>query len=282
VAGLHADEIHLTNGDIISGEVVEKNEKAIVIKTDAMGLVSIKREFVREVTAHKDTEPARPQQEEPRLWAGGIWAGYNEARGNTGKSQLSTEAHLNRKTPNDDLIVKGGIFYSSSNKEMDSQKWYSTIRHAFNPLKRKWHKFYELESDHDRFANVDYRLVPSAGIGYWFSNKADWKALIESAVGLEHTNYRDETADNNEAILIHRGFFEKGVPSGSKVSQDVTLYPSLADWNAYRLHSETTFINPINDKLSLRFSLIDDYNSNPPEETRKNDIRFMSSLGYSF
>ena len=66
------------------------------------------------------------------------------------------------------------------------------------------------------------------------------------------------------------------------MAQDLTLYPSLGDTGEYRLHSETSLINPIDDRLSLRLSLIEDYNSNPAQDTKKNDMQIISALTYSF
>ncbi|MBU0504007.1 MAG: DUF481 domain-containing protein, partial [Candidatus Omnitrophica bacterium] len=90
------------------------------------------------------------------------------------------------------------------------------------------------------------------------------------------------TKDSNEAVLIPRAFFEKKLFGKSRISQDIIFYPSLTESGEYRFYSETTFINPINEKLSLRFSFIDDYNSKSTKDTKKNDARLISSLSYSF
>ena len=99
--------------------------------------------------------------------------GYNKSSGNTQNSQLSMSLYANRKTDHDEFTIKGNSLYSSSNNNMDAQKWFASMRYAFSFRERKWYNFYKLESDHDKFANVDYRIVPSAGIGYWFSDRPD-------------------------------------------------------------------------------------------------------------
>ena len=106
--------------------------------------------------------------------------------------------------------------------------------------------------------------------------------MTEVGLGLEHTEFRDDTKDSDEVVLIPRAFFEKKLFGNSLVSQDLTLYPSLSDIGELRLHSESKLTNPINDKLSLSLSLIDDYNANPPQDTKKNDIQIISALTYSF
>ena len=165
---------------------------------------------------------------------------------------------------------------------MDAQRWNLMSRYAFSFGEMKWYNFYKAEANHDRFANIDYRIIPSSGVGYWFSDAEDFKAMAELGLGLEYTNYRDATKDETEAVLIPRGFLQKRLWGQSRISEDLTLYPSLEDMGEYRLHSATVFSNPINDALSLELSLINDYDSDPPANIKKHDMRLISSLVYSF
>ena len=222
------------------------------------------------------------EDEKPKLWDKNISVGYNKTSGNTQNSQSSLNIYLNRKTQDDEFTIKGDSYHSSSNGRMDAQKWYGMIRYAYSFWERKWYNFYRLEGDHDRFANINYRAIPAAGVGYWFYDTPALKAMIEGALGLEHTDFRDDTKDNDEAIFVGRGFLEKKVFGDSRILQDAYFYPSLSEAGEYRVRSETSFINPINDMLSLKISLALDYDSSPPKDTKKTDTRFITSLQYSF
>ena len=208
--------------------------------------------------------------------------GYNESSGNTENSQLSFSFYVNRKTESDEFTIKGDSFYSSSNNEMDAQRWSGMVRYAFSFWENKWYNFYRIESDHDRFANVDYRIVPSLGMGYWFSDEDEWRVMVEAGAGLEHTNLRDDSNYTDEAVLIARAFFEKRLLGEAKLKEDCYIYPSVENGGDFRFHSETVFENPIDDKLSLRISVVDDYDSDPSANTKKNDARIITSLTYSF
>ncbi len=218
------------------------------------------------------------------VWGGSISAGYNVASGNTENDQLSAGFSLYRNRIHiDEIALKGDIFYSTSNEEADAQKLHGLARYAFSfGENKKWYNFYKIEIDHDRFANISYRLVPGVGAGYWFLDLPETKIMAEIALGLERTDYRDSTGNSSEMILIPRVFFEKKLFINSKLAQDITLYPSLKDTGEFRLRSETVFTNPITDKLSLNFSLINDYDSDPPNDTENHDLRFISSLAYGF
>jgi len=220
--------------------------------------------------------------DEAKLWSGDISLGYNKASGNTENSQLSVSGYANRKTDDNEFTSKGNAYYSSSEREMDTQKWYGMARYAFSFWGRKWYNFYRLEADHDKFADIDYRLIPSAGLGYWFSDTPDWKFMVEVGGGFEHTNFKGATEDSNEAVLIPRVFLEKKLFDRSRISEEVFFYPSVSETGEYRIHSETKFTNPINDNMALEIGLIDDYDSDPPGDTKRNDVRLISSVKYTF
>lgn len=276
-------EVRLKNGDKVSGRVVSEDGEVIKLENDFMGAVSVRKEGVSGIVYDKkEKSPPEEKPEKRGPWSGEFSIGYDKSGGNTRESNLDLRLCLNRKTEGNEFTVKGEMLYSSSNNKMDAQKWYNMIRYAYSFSDRRWYNFYKVENDHDRFANISYRLVPSLGFGYWFVDSPGLKFVCELGAGLEHSEFRANAKDKDEAVLLPRAFFEKAVFGMSRITQEFSMYPSLSYPEEYRLHSETAFINPINEKLSLRLSFVDDYNSHPSEEAKKNDYRFISSLSYSF
>lgn len=271
-----AEEVYLKNGDRITGTIIEDTEDFIVISTEAMGEVRVSKDFIKgEALAEGPPEI---------IWDRKISVGYNKSSGNTDSSQLISSFFIKRNRVHiDEITLEGDIYYSSSDKKMDAQKWNGSGRYAFSlGSQKKWYNFYKIGADHDRFANIDYRLLPSLGLGYWFFDTDSVKAMAEAAIGYEHTDYRDSTDDDDETVLVPRAFLEKVIFGDARIRQDVFFYPAVDDFSDYRLHSETVFSNPLNDELSLDVSLIEDYNSEPPTDTKKNDLRLLTSLTYSF
>ncbi|MFC1807450.1 YdiY family protein [Candidatus Omnitrophota bacterium] len=287
---LFADQVYLKNGDRISGNIIKREDNSTLLKTESLGELSINDreiERIEEDASKKEPkvkiEPKREEAAKP-IWKREIHAGYNRVTGNTHAGELSTGLFINRNRKHvDEYTLKGDLYYSSSQRKMNAQRSSGMVRYAFSfgPGKRLYN-FYKFEADHDRFANVDYRLLPSAGLGLWIFDEEDTKILVEAAAGWEHTDYRDNTKDRDEGVFIPRAFLEKKFFKSSKITQDIYLYPTFEDFNQYRLHSETVFTQAINNKLSLNLSLIDDYNSGPAKDTKKNDLRLTSSLKYSF
>jgi len=282
-----AGEVYLKNGDRITGKIIDESGASVTIESEAMGMISVNKGFIERVIGDVPEEQAEvvadAEEAEEAVWERKITAGYTISRGNTENQQLVANAIIRRTTDNDEFTLKGDLYYSAADKETEAEKWSGMGRYdwKFDPDKR-WFNFYQLQAERDRFAEVNYRLIPGVGLGYWFFDREDMRFKAEVAVGLEHTDYRDGTEDTSEMVLIPKAYFERNLFVNSKLIQDVTLYPSLTDTGDYRLHSETTLENPLSDKLSVNFTLINDYNSDPPENARTNDTRFISSLSYSF
>jgi hypothetical protein len=60
-----ADEVHLKSGDIVSGKITGETEAGIVLETEAMGSLSISKEFVEHIiSGNDDSENAKAKQQE--------------------------------------------------------------------------------------------------------------------------------------------------------------------------------------------------------------------------
>ena len=229
--------------------------------------------------------PSRPLKKSVEIiWKREVSAGYNAASGNTRDSQAFGGFLVSRNRVHiDEITLKGEGFYSSSDRKMNAQRWYGLGRYGLSLGKaKKWYSFGRLEADHDRFADIDYRLVPAAGVGYWFYDLPEIKMMVEAGAGREYTYYRSDENKKREWVLVPRAFLEKKLFNNSKITQNLFWYPIFEDFGIYRLRSETTLEVALNKGLSLRLSLTDDYNSDPPKDTKNNDLRFTSSLAYSF
>jgi len=181
------------------------------------------------------------------------------------------------------MTLKGNLFYSSSDRKMNAQKWYAMGRYAFSLGENKRaYLFFRNETDHDRFANINYRIVPASGVGYWVFDEPRIKLMGEMAAGWEHTDYRDGTDNNSDAALIPRAYFEKNLFANTTISADIVYYPIFEDFSDYRLRSEANLSHKLNEKLALNLSVIDEYDSQPAENVKENDLRLLSSVVYAF
>ena len=56
------------------------------------------------------------------------------------------------------------------------------------------------------------------------------------------------------------------------------MFPNLDESDQYRFKSETKFTSPLSERISLRFSFIDEYNSDPAAGAKNNDTQTLLSI----
>lgn len=219
---------------------------------------------------------------EETVWKNDIGVGFDQSKGNTDLAQFNFAAGVAKGWAHSDFSDKFDLFYSSSNRKMDGQKWVNATRYALNFGKAdRWFNPYQFMLDHDRFADIDIRYQPSVGLGYWFSTNDDFKWSVEGSLGYQVTEYRSDTETKRGMTLPLRTFLSKRVFEKSHLTEDLTFTPSLAR-NGNLIHSETGFINPLAKGLDLTMRYIIDYDSEPGEGKKKTDTRLVAGLKYRF
>jgi putative salt-induced outer membrane protein YdiY len=270
--------VHFSNGDQLQGIVKSETPNAVTFISDSIGEISINRAVISSIEDPSIVTP-KPEIEYKRE----LEAGYTLITGNTEKESYVIAGIFNRKTVDDEITFKGRTTEASSDKRMDEQKWDVLGRYAWNfGEEKKWFNSYRTTVDHDRFANIEYRVTPAVGIGYWVSDDADLKLMLENSLGYEYTNYNDETESEDNIVMIPHGYLEMPLFGKSVLSEDITAYPVLDDLGEYRLTSTTAFTNPLNEYLSLRLSWINEYNSYPADGSEKHDMTLVTSLVFNY
>ncbi len=216
-----------------------------------------------------------------KVWKQEVSMGYNRKTGNTQSSELTAGYEADRSTQKDELTIKASTLYSSQNKKMDGQRASGSVRYAPNFADTGWFVSAKIEAEHDKFAGIDSRFLPSLGAGYWLFKTDKGKASAEVGAGEEFIKYTDGT-DKNKPVLIPRVYYEHKLFKNALFSEETLFYPDLEHLDQYRLHSETRLTNPLSDQMSLRISFIEDFNSNPFDEKKKSDTQMIMSLVYSF
>lgn len=295
-----AGKIILKNGDQLTGHIDDSVEETVLIITDIFGPLKVSRDHVASILTDEQAaaqaqspqpppaEPVQPQPEAvvlvPKSWQHNLAAGYSTSNGNTKTSSANVSLDSHYKKGIDEWNIKSLLEYASDKGRMTTQKFYS--RAGSDSRFRegsKWFNRRSVELNHDKFANIDYRILPAIGIGYWFWEGERSKAEFDLGIGYEYTNYNTtDTKSTGNFSLIPHFYIDKTLIGKSKISQDLTMYPSLESFADFRMRSETAFVNPVSDRLSFKLSFIDEYNSTPPAGAKKNDTTFLSSIQFSF
>ena len=286
-----ADEVTLKNGDRFSGRIVSEDERTLILEHEAAGRLTLQRAFIARITRSKIPSPPqgpeKPIQVAERKeweWEREFAFGVALSRGNTDEGELSGRLLVNAKSDHDEWTGKFEGYLAESQGSTNAQRYAGSGRYAFSFGRGlAWYNFYKLELNHDRFANIDWRVIPSAGVGVWFSDEAPLVAMVELGAGWERTQFKDATASTSEPVLIPRGWMELTFPNGAQLSQELTLWSELGgEIGAFRLKAETLFTNPVTERWAIKLRFVDEFDSDPAGSSKKNDLRLTTELAWSF
>jgi len=293
------------NGDRITGRFSRGENGEMALQSSLLGNIAIQKDGIAalvppgEAGAPAELKTAQAEiqsltkelgaakqkaadlQDIGKLWSGGVSLLGGARMGNREAYNLFVKSEAKRTTETELLTLRGNFGYSESEGLVDTTEaslqsnlriFYAKDRYVFGDLKL----------EHDRFKDMDLRVDGTLGAGYRFWKVERSELMGDLGFGLSEEIYRngDSSTDASlrASIEYSQMLFEK-----SKLSQLLTVYPSVGDWGDVRLISETTFLTPISNSLSWTINLTDEFDSQPSrEDVKNNDISIRTGLQYSF
>ncbi len=277
-------EIILKNGDRLTAEKIEETSDALKIGHEIFGLIEISKKDVKSFSLTSESDDEKKEKDQKKIGDlvldRRLAAGYEAQRGNTDTDSLHGELLYNRNRLWIDewtLKAEGAQEYNQDKKTSQSAK--GSLRYA----KSFWKKFYgfgRLGAEHDRFENIDLRLTPTAGAGYWFWDEEALKLMTEAGLGYEY-EFRHQAPDEGAPIAHFRESFSKRI-GNVEFGGDLYYFPHLNEFSDYRTEAEGYLRFILSKHLAFKLKAADQYRSRPIRGKKKNDLRFTSSVEWLF
>ncbi|RJP20396.1 MAG: DUF481 domain-containing protein [Candidatus Abyssobacteria bacterium SURF_5] len=289
----------LKNGDILIGSIRSRIDDHILIQSPFTEEVLIPLdEFARfeqidpntdiqpssEVSALAEETPAeKPEDESPDLWTGSVVFGTQLHEGNTDDLSLHFEANAVRKLPREELSLKVFSNYSETEGDTDQNVVFGESKLKLFPNTR-WYLFGVSNLEYDEMENLGLRAQLFGGPGYYFIKKENLNFLGEMGVGLVAEFFdEDGEEDTTEPAFWLNAEWKQKLSERIEFLQTLTLFPTIGDFDDYRIRSTSAISTLIKNSWWVKFSAIDEYDSNPEtEDVERNDLRVFSSIEYKF
>lgn len=298
----------LENGDRITAQVVSKRGEKLTLKSDLLGTINLSTRDIAAINVMSASEVGKHLQAAEatikslttelsqtkeqlsvlkdatdlgKLWNGNISLLGGLKVGNREAYDFYLKSIIKRITDREELTIRGSIGYGETEGVVD------TTEGSLQPNLRIYYAensyvFGDLLLEHDRFEDLDLRVDGTVGAGYRFWKTENSEFLGDIGAGLTEEIYKG--GDNTTEVTMRASFeyiqtlFEK-----TKLSQLLTIYPSLGNFGDVRLISETSLITPISDSLSWTLNILDEYDTNPNRPgVKSNDLSVRTGLQYSF
>jgi hypothetical protein len=145
----------------------------------------------------------------------------------------------------------------------------------------RWNYYLHGLAEYDEFKRFDYRLSADTGLGFEFIQNDSTTLIGRSGLSASQ-EIGGPDDDVNPEWALGGEFKHKFNPTHS-ISAKLDYFPSLADFSDFRLNSQAAWEIALVQAwgLSLKFSLIDRYDSTP-QGARPNDLDYSTMLLWQF
>ncbi|MDH3591416.1 MAG: DUF481 domain-containing protein [Planctomycetota bacterium] len=177
------------------------------------------------------------------------------------------------------LKLKLASIYAESNQVQSANEhiFIERLEKAFSDIESL---FQELYLEHDDEEKLHFRIQITVGYKRRLIKKEKFEMWGEVGAGVLYEEFR--ATDDTEAIL-HLGVnWTWQLTKELLYTQIITFYPSLSNGGEFRMYWESVFSTPIGDRLDLRLSIIDKYDSDAPAGIKDNDIIVALSIAIKF
>lgn len=267
-------DLRTKEGERITSKATGAGEGSVELKPDAANARAVPLEDVKYVNFNES-------------WTGSVVAGAQFARGNTNADQANLSFDLTRRTEIDRWMFTGGYNFGrerdpgTGDKVTTVDNWYATGKYDYF-LNEKFYVFGSGRYEHDRIAELDYRLIPGVGVGYLWFDTADLKFDTEAGLAYVYEKYNNGEKDEN--ISARLAYHLKKNLGSDKLNffHDLEFYPSLRDGRDFLGIADAGLRAAITKQFFAEYKLEYRYDSTPASGQDKTDLRHIVGVGWKF
>jgi len=320
------DEITLTNGSFIVGEIKRLESGKLEVSTSDMGTVQIEWVAVRRMQSPQlfNVEIAdgstlagalsaldaaglcaivgpegelelelvdivRITELERRFWS--RWAGHTDFGFVYGSANAQTDVSLDAAATYtaEQFQFHGTLSGTLSDRDEATRTSRGSLTTAYQRLLRnRW--FWVATCDLSRNEELDLDLRASAIGEYGRYIRRSARSQLAAAGGLAATRerYTDQDGEWNIEGVVD-GLYELYLFEGREttLATRLTVFPSLTTSGRFRVELSSSLRRKLVRDFILSLTLEESYDSKPPStgtetDTKKSDLRFRTTLGWSF
>ena len=311
-----ADEIVFKNGDKLTGSIVtgeggkmDINTKNLgVVHLDMMDIATFKTDkpmnvklndgSVVTVSAGKDgfveaggkqvgvKDIARINPAAPH-WIGTVTAGGSLTRGNTDTEALNIAAHAIQRRELDRFTVDAAYNYGRQRdattgvKSTSAENWMVEGKYDYF-LNPKMYVFGDALLGKDRIAAVDWRVVPSVGIGYQWKESEMLNFSTEAAVAFFYEKYNNGTSTSSEPALRLAYHLDHKFNDHIQIFHNLKYFPKLDTINDFFVTTDLGVRLLMYKNFFCEAKAQLDHNNRPAAGRQKDDTKYIFSVGWTF
>ena len=221
------------------------------------------------------------KKEKPSTWSRRFDLGFNLTDGNSNTTLLTAGVKIDRSVPSkrDEWHFKANHSYGEEDSEtnIDRSDAEASYRHVIDN-----EFFWGISENFERddLAAVDYRTLTAVKGGYYFLRTERFRFRAEAGPGYLFEKVTEGSHDYLAAVASER--FEWVISPTANLYEEVSIIASTEDSDNYLVNAEIGLEAAVTTAVSLIFKIKSDYDNEPAEGRKKNDLISTTSLAYTF
>jgi hypothetical protein len=218
------------------------------------------------------------------LWTGNFDVGLALARGNARTDTFTTTLTASRVTPKDKLSLTFNEIYGTARVNGISGTVASAIRGGWlynRDVSRRFFASLMNEYEHDRFLNLDIRLVGGLGMGVNAIKNERTSLSFTGAVDYDRENFTLGVHRNSAEANFGDDFLHK-LSAVTNVTQSFRIFPNLSNSGEYRVNFDLSAVTALKKWMGWHVTASDRFLSNPVFGRQRNDLLISTGLRISF
>ncbi|MBN1846023.1 MAG: DUF481 domain-containing protein [Sedimentisphaerales bacterium] len=287
-------QIHLQDGTVITSRM--QAAEAGRVNLEATELIAAQTVPLAALGA------INPVVKPPVTWSGSITVGMTSTHGNTFQESANIRGSVTRRSLNDRLKAQSTYLASRSRRENPDEKVTTEESFAVGGkydyfLTKKLYTFVNADFKKDHIADLDYRMIGGAGLGYQWIEEENLKFSTDAGVSEICEKYSRralnppalrpprwvEQIDKNDEVSGQLGYSLDWVISEKfTFAHTLRYYPSFASLSDYYLNTDAELRAAITKNMFGSLMAILDYDSTPGEDVGTTDTKYILGVGWKF
>ena len=262
--------VELSNGDVVTGEVIERSDEKIVLQHPVLGRLEIPVEEVTPRSLHVGLFGTRFLEG----WDKEINVGFSGSEGDTDESDLLIGSDLDYADKRKRWLLRARYELSYSENEKDDHNAQVSALRDWLFVDSPWFAFSYTTYNFDEFEAWEHRVTTGAGPGYRIIPEGKLQLDLRTGPFITY-EFGDEDDARPEYGL---GFFGRWDPNAGHSVRLNNVYYQTLDHAEFRNVSSLEWKIRIafTSGLSLKVGVNNEYDS--ASEDSKNDLRYYSAL----
>ncbi|MEO0474720.1 MAG: DUF481 domain-containing protein [Planctomycetota bacterium] len=316
-----ADTVELVNGDVLTGKVIEQTDQGITLDHAILGELTLTAVRIKKVTLDHEkasetpkadkapepkAEPKPPAAPKPDVkameaaakeaaaedrtfwqhfredWTSKLTLGLNGTAGQTDRQDYRIKFKTGYEDGRERWTFDTSWYKARANGKQSQNQFQANLTKDWLQKDAPWFFFVKGQYKFDDNRSWENRTSAFGGGGYTLTKTDDVE--VNTRLGFGGTYEYGSVNEFTPEALFGGSVIKLHLSERSAVSGETLYFPSLEDSSNFRIESSLVWTYKLDmaDGLSLKLGVENEYDSNTPNETGNNDVKYYGALVFSF